>query len=86
VHDSQLLAAAAKMSAKLYMGEPGYHAHFLVRNDSGEYADVVLADSAARARSLCARWGTGPFHPACEDYLNLIDPQTIQIDFWERLR
>lgn len=85
VRDSQLVAAAAKMSNSLYLGEPGYQGHFLVRNDSAEYADVVLADTAARARSLCERWGTGPYHPACEDYLALIDPQSVQLDFWQRV-
>jgi hypothetical protein len=85
VEDSQLAAAAAKMATRLYSGESGYQSHFVVRNDSGEYADVVLADSAARARSLCDRWGSGPFHPACDEYLALIDPHSIKLDFWQRL-
>ena len=85
VQESQLLAAAAKMSNGLYAGKPGYYGHFLVRNDNADYADVVLADSAARARSLCALWGSGPVHPACKDYLALIDPQSMQLDFWQRV-
>jgi heme-degrading monooxygenase HmoA len=85
VSDAELAAAAARTAAGLYQGKPGFQDHLVVRNDRGEYADVVLADSAARARALCERWGTGPFHPACQDYLGLIDPSSMQIDFWQRV-
>ena len=85
VSDAELAAAAARTAAGLYQGEPGFQDHLVVRNDRGEYADVMLADSAARARALCERWGTGPFHPACQDYLALIDPSSMQIDFWQRV-
>lgn len=85
VSDAQLAAAAAQLAAGLYAGEPGFQGHLVVRNASGEYADVLLADSAGRARALCELWGAGPFHPACHDYLALIDPSSVQLDFWQHV-
>ncbi|MFY7974127.1 MAG: hypothetical protein ACOVOT_06850 [Rubrivivax sp.] len=85
VGHAQLAAAAAQMAASLYAGEPGFQGHLVVCNDKGEYADVLLADSAARARELCDLWRSNPPPAACQDYLALIDPSSVQLDFWQRV-
>lgn len=79
---SRLASAAREMAAALYEDEPGFLAHAVVCNDAGLYADVVLADTQERARFLCDKWGQGPYHPACVDYLALIDPSSVQLAFW----
>lgn len=86
--DPQALAGAAQRMARgLYQGEPGFLAHGVMRcsEDPGLYADVVLADSAERARQLCGKWGPGPFDAACLDYLDLIAPESARLQFWDRV-
>lgn len=87
VDSSKLVAAANQMARDLYHGEPGFEAHMVMRHSEhrDQYADVIFADSAQRALSLCQKWGQGPFHPACSDYLNLIDPESVKLEFWDRL-
>lgn len=90
--EQALASAARRMTDGLYRGEPGFMGHMVVRSadgpegaEPGLYADVLLADSAARARHLCGKWGQGPFHPACLDYLDLIDPESARLQFWDRV-
>lgn len=87
--DEQALAVAARRMAEgLYRGDPGFVDHMVVRasgQDTGLYADVVLADSAEGARRLCGRWGAPPFAPDCRDYLDLIAPESVQLQFWDRV-
>ncbi|MBB5765978.1 hypothetical protein [Xanthomonas euroxanthea] len=87
VDEHTLAKAARQMAADLYDGEPGFQMHMVMRSDADKqlFADVVLADSAERARALCGKWGQGPFHPACVDYLNLIASDSVRLEFWDRL-
>lgn len=83
--EAALPAAATQMAQGLYAQEPGFIEHMVLRNDAGLYADVVLASDADSARHLCGKWGQGPFDPACKPYLALIDPASVQLDFWQRV-
>ncbi|MFB9886294.1 hypothetical protein [Balneatrix alpica] len=84
--EAQLRQAAATMVAGLYANEPGFLGHCLLRDQySGEYVDVVFADSAERAQALCSKWGNPPSAPACLDYLALIEPGSAQLAFFQRL-
>lgn len=87
VDEAGLAKAANHMAAHLYAGEPGFQAHMVMRSadDPHLFADVILADSAERARALCGKWGQGPFHPACMEYLQLIEPESVQLQFWQRV-
>lgn len=87
VQEHRLTNAARLMAETLYHGEPGFHTHMLMRRDENSdlFADVVLADSAEQARALCGKWGQGPFHPACMDYLDLIEPESVKLEFWNRV-
>jgi hypothetical protein len=84
--EKALINAAERMAAGLYAGEPGFIDHFVLRGSNGVYADVVLASSGERANELCQKWGAGPFTEACLPYLEIIDPSSVEMNFWERLR
>lgn len=83
--EHSLAQAASQMARGLYDHEPGFIEHMVVRNSTGLYADVVLASDAERARDLCGKWGQGPFAPACQDYLALIEPASVRLEFWSRV-
>lgn len=88
--DAQALSPAARrMAASLYEGQAGFVSHMVLRcADSANgalYADVILAESAEQARNLCGRWGTGPYHADCTDYLDLMDPHSVELAFWSRV-
>lgn len=85
VSDQVLRDAARHLAHGLYSGQPGYIHHFVVKSELGVYADVVLATSGKRAAELCASWGTGPFAEPCQPYLDLIDPESVQLAFFDAL-
>ncbi len=85
VTEAQLRVAVDEMVAGLYADEPGFLGHALLRGADGVYVDVVFADSMERARALCAKWGSGPFAPACMAYLAAICPGSANLGFFERL-
>lgn len=85
VSQAQLRGAVDAMVAGLYDGEPGFLGHALLLGADGVYVDVVFADTADRARALCAKWGTGPFAEACLPYLQAIEPGSAQLAFFDRV-
>ncbi len=86
---SQLKAATTEMVQGVYAGKPGFVSHSVFRNGDGEYADVLLADTGARAESLCGSWvedrDSGTYAPECRHYLSLIEPTSIRLEFWNRV-
>lgn len=87
---AELQSAAREMSQGLYEGRPGFVEHAILHNGQGEYVDLVIADSAARAEALCQSWHSGNepdgYARACQRYLSLIEPDSVQMGFWGRLQ
>jgi hypothetical protein len=86
VTDQALHQAAQRMADGLYRGQAGFLHHSVVKSESGIYADVVLASSGKRAAELCASWGTGPYAQPCQDYLDTIILESVQLEFFDTLR
>lgn len=82
---NQLAPAAHVLTQGLYRDEPGYLGHHIVHDGNGQFADVLFADTAVRARQMCDKWGAGPYAEACKPYLDLIDHASVSMQFWHRL-
>ncbi len=89
VDPSELDVATREMAQGVYAGKPGFISHSVFRSGEGEYADVLLADTGARAEALCGSWvedrEAGTCAPACRHYLSLIEPSSIRLEFWDRV-
>lgn len=87
---AELQSAAREMAQGLYEGRPGFVEHAILHNGQGEYVDLVLADSATRAEALCKSWHSGNepevFAKACQRYLSLMEPKSVQMGFWSRVQ
>ncbi len=70
----------------LYATEVGFLGHAVLKGADGCYADVVFASSQARAAELCAKWGSGPFAPACLSYLEKIEEGSVELAFFQRIK
>jgi heme-degrading monooxygenase HmoA len=90
VTEAALQSAAREMAQGLYEGRPGFVEHTILHNGQGGYVDLVLADSAARAEALCQSWSSGTepggHAKACQRYLSLIEPDSVQMGFWDRVQ
>jgi hypothetical protein len=79
----KLQLAAKRMAEKVYYGQPGFIHHQVLHKADGWYADVLLANSAERARELCNLWHEPKYQSACQSYLDLIEPSSVQMTFWQ---
>lgn len=86
VSESDLFFAVDKMVEGLYSDEEGFLGHALLKGVDDIYVDVVFATSHSRAAELCAKWGTGPFAPACLSYLEKIVEGSAKLAFFERVK
>ncbi|NLR76278.1 hypothetical protein [Leeia aquatica] len=82
VTEAQLMSAAQKVVDGLLRHQPGFQGHAVLRDGEGGYIDLLLADSEARAQALCGMWVS---HPACADYLALLEPDSVQLGFHSSL-
>ncbi|WP_332777840.1 hypothetical protein [Polaromonas sp.] len=86
VSESELFAAVDKMVEGLYSTEEGFLGHTLLKGMDDTYVDVVFATSQSRAAELCAKWGAGPFAPACLSYLEKIEEGSAKLAFFQRIK
>lgn len=85
ISESDLFAAVDKMVLGLYSTEAGFLGHAVLKGADDTYVDVVFATSQTRAAELCAKWGTGPFAPACLPYLEKIEEGSANLAFFQRI-
>lgn len=85
---ARLIPAATEMAQGLYAGKAGFVSHAVLHNGQGEYVDFMLASSRSTAEALCGSWIEDPdsrtYAPACREYLSLIEPSSIRLEFWEK--
>lgn len=86
VAEHELFTAVDRMVAGLYSNEEGFLGHAVLKGADSTYVDVVFATSQSRAAELCAKWGTGPFAPACLSYLEKIAEGTAKLAFFQRIK
>lgn len=86
VSETELFTSVDKMVEGLYITEEGFLGHALLKGADGIYVDVIFADSQSRAAELCAKWGTGPFAPACLPYLEKIEEGSVNLEFFQRVK
>lgn len=78
VDESQLMLAAEKAVEGLLRHQSGFQGHAVLRDGEGGYIDMLLADTEAHARAICGMWVS---HPACADYLSLLEPDSVKLGF-----
>ena len=83
VDESVLLEASEKVDRDFLANEEGILGHVLLRGRDGVYADLALADSQARAEEVCAQWTA---NAVALKYIELLDEESVDITFWERIR
>lgn len=81
VSDEQLIAASLKMEQAFLHKEPGFIHHALLKGDHGAWADTVFTHSKSAAEQICQNFMS---HPACLEYLQLIEDGSASLTFWNR--
>ncbi|WP_375054948.1 hypothetical protein [Zobellella sp. DQSA1] len=83
VEERTLLEASEQVDREFLAHEEGLLGHVLLRGRDGIYADLAFADSQARAEAVCAKWTA---NAVALQYIELLDEQSVEMTFWERIR
>lgn len=82
VSEAQLLASHACVTKEFMSRQEGILGHYLLKGPDGNYADLALADSQARAEQVCAMWMENAITLALVEQL---EPTSVDISFWQRI-
>lgn len=82
VTEAMLLSMAARVEAEFLPSQSELIMHFLLRGADGVYAEVAIASSQDIAEQYCRQWLD---NPVALQYLQLLDPQSVNMSFWQRI-
>jgi len=82
VTEAQLIALSREVDDKFLSREEGLLSHFLLKGKDGHYADVAIATTQAKAEEICQLW---LHNDAAQEYLELIDQDSVDMSFWSRI-
>lgn len=81
--EQQLIAAAIAAEDEFLSKEAGFLGHGILKDGNGLYVDIAFATSQEKAQEICAKWTSNDF---ALKYLEFIDSDTVNMNFWERIK
>ncbi len=83
VTEKHLLELASGVEDKFLSLEDGFLAHTLLSDGDGVFADVTFATTAEKAKEICGKWLQNE-HTL--KYIDVIDPESVNMSFWSRIK
>jgi len=83
VSESDMLHAAKIAEQKFLCDEDGFLGHAVLKGDGDLYADVTFAITKEKAEEICGKWLNNEF---TLKYLENIDPDSVNMSFWDRIK
>ncbi|NOZ52035.1 MAG: hypothetical protein GXP08_02655 [Gammaproteobacteria bacterium] len=81
--EKKMLEAAKNMEQAFLSKEKGFLGHGVLKGHDDFYVDIVFATSKEKAEELCGKWMQNEF---ALQYLNFIDPESVNMRFWKRIK
>lgn len=87
VSEQDLFKAVDEMVEGLYLREECFLGHCLLKGEDNIYVEMVFATDKESAKYLCQKWGqNNNFAKECLSYLNVMDIESTQINFYKRVK
>jgi len=83
VSEAEMLEAAKNMEQEFLKKEEGFLGHGVLKGKDGKYVDLAFATSQEKAEEICSKWMGNKF---ALKYLEFINPETVDMSFWERIK
>ncbi len=83
VSESDMLKAAKLADQELLSKEDGFLGHAVLKGEGDLYADLTFASTKEKAEEICAKWMGNEF---TLKYLEFIDPESVNMSFWARVK
>ena len=83
VSEEKMLEASIKMEREFLSKEAGFLGHGILKGKDDTYVDIAFATSQEKAEKICGKWMENEF---ALKYLEFIDPESVNLSFWERIK
>jgi hypothetical protein len=78
-----MLKAAQVADENFLSNEEGFLGHVVLKGKDGLYADVAFATTQEKAEEVCGKWVENEY---TMKYIEVIDPESVNMSFWERIK
>ncbi|MCF6325372.1 MAG: hypothetical protein L3J89_13810 [Gammaproteobacteria bacterium] len=83
VSESEMLKAAKIADHQFLSKEDGFLGHAVLKGEDGLYVDLTFASTKEKAEEICGKWMSNEF---TLKYLEFIDPKSVSMSFWTRIK
>ena len=81
--EENMLRMAEAAEQKFLSNESGFLGHAILKGQNGLYSDLTFAKTKNDAEMICGKWMNNEF---TLKYLEFIDPETVDMSFWSRIK
>ena len=79
----EMLKAANAADKNFLSKEDGFLGHAVLKGKNGLYADLSFATTKEKAEEICGKWMNNEF---TLQYIEFIEPESVDMSFWERIK
>ena len=83
ITEKDMLLAAESADKNFLCKEPGFLGHSVLKGEDGLYVDLSFATSKEQAQEICGKWMDNEF---TLKYIEHIDPESVDMSFWQRIQ
>ncbi len=83
VSESEMLKAAEEADINFMSKEEGFLGHAVLKGENGLYVDLSFATTKEQAEEICGKWMSNEF---TLKYIEFIDPESVDMSFWSRIK
>ncbi len=83
VSESDMLRAAKIADQEFLSKEDGFLGHAVLKGKDDLYVDLAFASTQEKAEKICGKWMGNEF---TLKYLEFIDPESVDMSFWTRVK
>jgi len=79
----EMLQAADAADENFLSKEGGFLGHAVLKGKDGLYVDLTFATTREKAEEICGKWMNNEF---TLQYIEFIEPESVDMSFWERIK
>ncbi len=81
--EKEMLKAAEDADKYFMSNEEGFLGHAVLKGENGLYVDLSFSTTKEQAEEICGKWMSNEF---ALKYIEFIDPESVDMSFWSRIK
>lgn len=83
VSETEMIKAAEVAEKNFLSKEVGFLGHAVLKGENDLYVDLSFATTKEKAEEICGKWMSNEF---TLKYIEFIDPESVDMSFWTRIK